>query len=96
MREFTKKIADEDYIKSAYVVLNPNDNGGQSIALECDFFHNGEPDGAYTRIGLTLQCYDSHSTDIHLGNIGIESLEKALSQMKKVQDSVQKLGTFTV
>lgn len=93
MREFTKKIADQDYIKSAYVVLNPNDNGGQSIALECDFFHNGEPDGVYARINLQLYCYDSHSTDIHLGNIGIQDLEKALSQMKKVQDSVQKLGT---
>jgi len=96
MREFTKKIADQDYVKSAYVVLNPNDNGGQSIALECDFFHNGDPDGVYTHIGLTLQCFDSHSTAINLGNIGIESLEKALSKMKKVQDSVQKLGTFTV
>jgi hypothetical protein len=95
MTEFTKKnINDTDYIKSAFVVLNPLDNGGESITLECDFFD----DGMYTRININLNCYcyGSHSTSICLGNIGVEGLEKSLIQMKKIKDSIQKLRTFTV
>jgi hypothetical protein len=99
MKEFIKKSKsnDSDYIKSASVVLNPKSNGGESIVVSCDFYNNGDgPDGTYTEIEIDLNCYGAHSTKIYLGEVGISHIIETFSQMKKVEDSIKTLGTFTV
>lgn len=94
--EFNKTNTHKEYIRSASITLNPKEPGGESIRLECDFYHNGDgPDGVYSYTQIILNCYGTHETKISF-NVNVETIEEAFGQMKKIQDSIKNLVSFTV
>lgn len=65
-----------DYRKTVRVLLNPKDNGGESILLEVDCFHNGERE--YVNVSFTSSCYGVHSSTQTFYNLSLEQIINAL------------------
>ena len=73
----------QGYIKTMSVVVNPQDNGGESITLSVDVYDNGDgiPEGMFTEVMLETNCYGTSSTRVSLWS-GIESLAEAVNLLK--------------
>lgn len=62
--------------------------GGDSVLLSVDLFDNGDakvglPNGFFTNISLSLQCYGSHSTEIHLSSTTLDNIINACEKLKE-------------
>jgi hypothetical protein len=87
------QIKEKEYVKSVIVCLNPQDNGGESVILEVDFFHNGDPQNSiYTNIHITT-CYGVHSTRQSFWSVGLEAFQKAFTHMEEVAYLLEKAGS---
>jgi len=85
------EIKEKEYIKTVSIVLNPQDNGGESVTLEVDFFHNGDPkDSIFTNIHITSGCYGVHSTRQSFWGVSVESFQKAFTHMGEVAYLLEK------
>lgn len=88
---------DRDYVKTVSVVLNPKDNGGESVILDVDFYHNGDDTNAvYTNIHIVNQCYGVHSNKQSYWGVGVEVFEEAFRHMAEVATLVEKSGKVKV
>jgi hypothetical protein len=101
MLNFTERkdpnIKDQNYVKTVSVVLNPKDNGGESVVLDVDFFHNGDDENAvFTNIHIANQCYGIHSNKQSYYGVGIEAFEEAIRHMAEVATLVEKSGQVKV
>jgi hypothetical protein len=76
------KNKDQNYVKSHSFLLNPQDNGGESIILQVDYYLNN--DGyAWNNIRFELNCYGIHSAKIELGTIRPELLESIFKHINE-------------
>lgn len=76
-----KDISNEDYIKSFQCILNPNENGGESITLIVDLYNNGDGEkGYWTQTSIETNCYGNSCTKIWT-SIQIEDLKKAVDEI---------------
>jgi hypothetical protein len=88
------EIREKEYIKTVSIVLNPQDNGGESVTLEVDFFHNGDPKNSiFTNIHIDSGCYGVHSTRQSFWGVGLESFQKAFTHMEEVAYLLEKAGS---
>lgn len=71
------------YVKTLSAVLNPEENGGESITLEVDYFKNEDGD-VYTNIHIENTCYGTHSSKTSYYNLGLERLEAAFKHAQEV------------
>lgn len=79
------EIKEKEYIKTVSIVLNPQDNGGESVILEVDFFHNGDPKNSiYTIVHIKSECYGIHSVRHSFGSVNLDSFQKAFTHMQEV------------
>ena len=86
-------IKDRDYVKTVSAVLNPQDNGGESVTLDVDFYHNGDQENAvWTNIHLSHQCYGIHSNKQSYWAVGVNAFEEAFRHMAEVATLVEKAG----
>lgn len=100
MLKFSERIdtnKGRGYIKTVSVVLNPKDNGGESIMLDVDFYHNGDDANAvYTSTHIVNQCYGIHSNRQSYFGVGVEVFEEAFRHMAEVATLVEKSGKVKV
>lgn len=55
----------EGYVKTLAAVLNPEDNGGESIELSVDLFDNGDGNDQYfTNTTLKTNCYGTSNVQM--------------------------------
>jgi len=82
---------DMDKVGEVYVVLNPEDNGGETVAITVEIYDNGDynTNSTYTLGKVSLQSY-GNSASMSLPNITPEflrefadKLEAELVQVKK-------------
>jgi len=86
-------IRDSDYVKSVSICLNPQDNGGESVTLEVDFFHNGDPKNSiYTNIHIQSGCYGVHSNRQSFFGVSIEAFSESFRHMTEVAYLLEKEG----
>ena len=72
-----KLINNREYIESVYCNLNPEDNGGETISLQVDFFDNGdEKDNIFCSYTFSLNSY-SNMANIHF-NCNLKNLQQAI------------------
>lgn len=96
------EIKEKKYVKTVSIVLNPQDNDGESVTLEVDFFHNGDPKNSiFTNIHITSGCYGFvgtdflkvHSTTQSFWGVGLEAFQKAFTHMEEVAYLLEKSGS---
>lgn len=88
------EIKEKEYVKTVSICLNPQDNGGESVVLEVDFFHNGDSENAiFTNIHITSGCYGVHSTRQSFWGVGVEAFQKAFTHMEEVATILEKAGS---
>lgn len=93
-RETKKPNMDRDYVKTVSVCLNPQDNGGESVTLEVDFFHNGDAQNAvYTNVHINTGCYGVHGSKTSFYGVALEAFQKAFTHMDEVAYLVEKDGS---
>ena len=97
-------IKDRNYVKTVSVVLNPQDNGGEFITLDVDFYHNGDHHGigllggttrenaVWTNIHLSHQSCGVHSNKQSYWGVGLKVFEEAFRHMEEVATLVEKAG----
>lgn len=86
-------IKDRDYVKTVSAVLNPQDNGGESVTLDVDFYHNGdEKNAVWTNIHLSHQCYGVHSSKKSYLSVSLDSFEEAFRHMTEIATMIEKAG----
>lgn len=88
------EIKEKEYIKTVHACLNPQDNGGETVSLEVDYFDNGDVKRPgvttiYTNIHLTSHCYGVHSTKQSLWGISLDQLHEAVSYMLEVEKRLE-------
>jgi len=82
---------DHDYVKTVSAVLNPNDNGGEAVTLDVDFYHNGDDENAvYANVHIKSQCYGSHLNTQSYFGIDLKSFEEAFKHMSEVSKTIEK------
>lgn len=76
---------DDEYVKTVSILVNPEDNGGESIILAVDVFDNGDglPQGLYTNVHLETSCYGASSSKISLYGVGFYGLLDAMKAVEK-------------
>jgi len=75
-----KLINNREYIESVYCNLNPEDNGGETISLQVDFFDNGDKkDNIFCSYTFGLNSY-SNMTNIHF-NCNLKNLQQAIADI---------------
>lgn len=73
----------DDFVKTIAVVVNPEDNGGESVTLSVDVYDNGDKtDNIYTNTRLEAMCYGVSSSSITLWGVGFEALAEAVDKIK--------------
>lgn len=78
-----KDIPNKEYIQSFSAVLNPEDNGGEQVAIIVDLYNNGDgPAGYWNNIQIETVCYGVHSSSINLFSAA------NLKQFKEVVDAL--------
>ena len=77
--EYVKRGQSGEYVKTLTVVLNPQDNGGESVSLTVDVFDNGDgpPDNIFTNVVISANCYGASSSAITLWSVGLAELANA-------------------
>ena len=75
-----KLINNREYIESVYCNLNPEDNGGETISLQVDFFDNGDKkDNIFCSYTFSLNSY-SNMANIHF-NCNLKNLQQAIADI---------------
>ena len=71
------------YVKTFSVVINPEDNGGESVTLSVDVYDNGDglKEGMFTNTKIENECYGVSSAAIKLWGVGFESLSEAVQKI---------------
>ncbi len=66
-----------------YKILNPEDNGGETVAITVEIFDNGDFDGnsIYTMSTVSLQSYGS-SASMSLPNLAPEFLRELANELE--------------
>lgn len=78
-------------LKRHVFCFNEHDNGGESLTLKTEFYHNGDPEGIYTNQEISLQSY-CNSASINLCGIQIttESLFKLIQELMVAREEAKK------
>jgi hypothetical protein len=76
-------------LKTHRYCFNPQDNGGESLVLETDFYDNGDdpPDNVFTNQRLTLSSY---SNEMQLRLFGFEITPDMLRKLATELETVKK------
>lgn len=90
MKISVKELVDHNgksngYIKTLRAVVNPNDNGGESVSLSVDVYDNGDglKEGMFTNTKLETNCYGVSSSQITLWGIEFDALAEAVNLIEK-------------
>lgn len=79
-----EKSTNKEYVKTVSVVINPEDNGGESVTLSVDVYDNGDKtENIYTNTTLEAQCYGVSSSSITLWGVGFEALAEAVDKIRE-------------
>jgi len=74
-----------------YMILNPEDNGGETVAITVEIFDNGDYDAnsTYTLSRVSLQSY-GNSASMSLPNITPELLRELADKLEAELTEVKK------
>ena len=85
-------MTDTEKLGEVYKILNPEDNGGETVAITIEIFDNGDHDAnsTYTLSTVSLQSY-GNSASMSLPNLDptflrelANELDAAIAKTKKV------------
>lgn len=76
-------MTDTKKLGEVYKMLNPHDNGGETVAITVEIFDNGDFDGnsIYTLSTVSLQSY-GNSASMSLPNVTPEFLRELASELQ--------------
>lgn len=79
-------MADSEKVGRVDMVLNPGDNGGESVVLAVDLYDNGDkaaglPGGIFTIGTITLNSYGNSASMIIGGGITPETLREFANKL---------------
>lgn len=88
VKESVQPNKSDGYKFTLSAVINPYDNGGESVTLSVDVFDNGDgfPEGLFTNTEIQAQCYGVHSSSITLFGVAFGQLAEAV---KKIEDKIE-------
>ena len=82
-------------LKTHNFVVNPKDNGGESIVITTEFYDNGDgvPSGIYTNQKITLMSYGNSAT-IQLGSAALtpENLREFANQLEAAKPKTESIS----
>ncbi len=76
-------MTDTSKLGKVYKILNPEDNGGETVAITVEIFDNGDFDGnsIYTISRVDLQSY-GNSASMSLPNLDPEFLRELANELQ--------------
>ena len=76
-------MTDTEKLGEVYKILNPEDNGGETVAITIEIFDNGDFDGnsIYTLSTVDLQSY-GNSASMSLPNLDPQFLRELANELE--------------
>ena len=72
------------------ILFNPNDNGGETVCLETDFFSNGDKEGFYCNQRIVLNSYyNSASINLFGAAVSSKDLRRIADELEKAENRIR-------